>query len=108
RQLLNLLVADHVRATITDTSNVKLVPLPPEGHHHRRAHVLHVFVEGTHRHDFFVRLDDGPTRDVLHPIIIEVRREILPELAGDDFDRSPTRDFTGRLPAHTVCHDHHG
>ncbi len=74
RELLNLLVADQVAPAVADARDEDLAALPPDGHHDRRAHVLHVFVEGTHRHDFFVRLDDRPPHDGLHAVAVEVRR----------------------------------
>ena len=104
-----LLVANQVAPAVADAGDEHLAALPPDGHHDRGAHVLHVFVEGTHRHDFFVRLHDGPANGRSStPSRVEVRGEVLAQFARDDLDGLAAGDLAGRLPAHAVGDDADG
>ena len=73
RQLCDLLVADQVSPAVADAGDVDISPpLPPHGHDDRGAHVLHFLVQGPHRHDFFIRLDDRLADDGLGPLGVQL------------------------------------
>ena len=95
----------QITTAVAEVGDEHFRAVPPEREHDGGAHVAQIAVEGAHRDDFFVGLDDGLANNTLGLVGRGVGGEVLADLARHHFDGTLTGNLPGRLTSHAVGHD---